>query len=55
MQAIYFDLDQTLADLAGVPNWLEKLHAEDATPYADASPLVDMVRHNTCAIVGYPL
>lgn len=44
MQAIYFDLDQTLADLAGVPQWLEKLRAEDATPYADASPLVDMVR-----------
>ena len=44
MQAIYFDLDQTLADLAGVPQWLEKLRAEDSSPYADASPLVDMVR-----------
>lgn len=44
MQAIYFDLDQTLADLAGVPNWLDKLRAEDSSPYADASPLVDMVR-----------
>lgn len=44
MQAIYFDLDQTLADLAGVPQWLEKLRAENASPYADASPLVDMVR-----------
>ena len=44
MQAIYFDLDQTLADLAGVPQWLEKLRAEDPSPYADASPLVDMVR-----------
>ena len=43
-KAIYFDLDQTLADLAGVPQWLEKLRAEDASPYADASPLVDMVR-----------
>lgn len=44
MQAIYFDLDQTLADLAGVPNWIERLRAEDSSPYADASPLVDMVR-----------
>lgn len=44
MQAIYFDLDQTLADLAGVPQWLEKLRVEDPSPYADARPLVDMVR-----------
>lgn len=44
MEAVYFDLDQTLADLAGVPQWLEKLRAEDSSPYADASPLVDMVR-----------
>lgn len=44
MKAVYFDLDQTLADLAGVPNWIEKLHAEDPSPYADANPLVDMVR-----------
>ena len=44
MQAVYFDLDQTIADLAGVPNWLGKLRAEDSSPYADASPLVDMVR-----------
>lgn len=27
MQAIYFDLDQTIADLAGVPNWQGKLRA----------------------------
>ena len=44
MQAIYFDLDQTIADLAGVPDWLGKLRAEDASPYADAAPMVDMVR-----------
>lgn len=43
-KAVYFDLDQTLADLAGVPQWLEKLYKEDASPYADATPLVDMVR-----------
>lgn len=44
MKAVYFDLDQTIADLAGVPNWLGKLRAEDASPYADAAPMVDMVR-----------
>lgn len=44
MDAIYFDLDGTLADLYNVEGWECKLNAEDATPYADASPLVDMVR-----------
>ena len=44
MKAVYFDLDQTIVDLAGVPNWLGKLRAEDASPYADAAPMVDMVR-----------
>lgn len=43
MQAVYFDLDGTLAALYDVPQWLEKLHAEDATPYAQAKPLVNMV------------
>lgn len=43
MQAIYFDLDGTLSDLYNVPQWLEKLRAEDATPYAQAKPLVNMV------------
>ena len=32
---ICFDMDGTIADLYAVPGWLEKLRAEDATPYRD--------------------
>lgn len=39
---ICFDMDGTIADLYAVPNWLEKLRAEDASPYKDAEPMVDM-------------
>lgn len=39
---ICFDMDGTIADLYGVPNWLEKLRAEDASPYEDAEPMWDM-------------
>ena len=39
---IYFDMDGTIANLYGVDNWLSQLRAEDATPYAEAAPLVDM-------------
>lgn len=41
---ICFDMDGTIADLYGVPNWLEKLRAEDPSPYYEAKPLVDMQR-----------
>lgn len=41
-KAIWFDMDGTIADLYGVPEWLHKLHAEDTEPYDAASPLVDM-------------
>lgn len=44
---ICFDMDGTIADLYGVPNWLEKLRAEDWTPYHDAKPLVNMRRLNS--------
>ena len=44
MQALYFDMDGTIANLYNVEGWESKLRAEDASPYADASPLVDMVR-----------
>lgn len=44
MQAIYFDMDGTIANLYNVEGWESKLRAEDSSPYADASPLVDMVR-----------
>ena len=38
---IYFDMDGTIFDLYGVENWLEKLQAEDESPYLDAKPLTD--------------
>ena len=37
---INFDMDGTIADLYGDPNWLAKLIAEDASPYINAKPLV---------------
>ena len=37
---IYFDMDGTIADLYGVPDWLPKLRAYDASPYTDARPLI---------------
>ena len=42
MFTIYFDMDGTIANLYGVENWLSQLRAEDATPYAAATPMVDM-------------
>jgi 5'(3')-deoxyribonucleotidase len=39
---ICFDMDGTIADLYNVPNWLEMLRAEDATPYTIAKPMWDM-------------
>lgn len=42
MNAIYFDLDGTLANLYGLPNWLDMLRNYDPTPYATAVPLVNM-------------
>ena len=39
-----FDMDGTIADLYTVENWLPKLRAEDATPYEQARPLVNMAR-----------
>lgn len=41
-KVLVFDMDGTLADLYNVTNWLEKLQAEDATPYLQARPLVQM-------------
>ena len=41
-KAIYFDMDGTLADLYGVPNWLPKLRACDPSPYAQAVPMCDL-------------
>ena len=39
---IWFDMDGTIADLYGVENWLEKLTNSDASPYAEAKPLLRM-------------
>lgn len=44
MKAIYFDMDGTVADLYGEPNWLEDLRAFNPRPYINAKPLVDMDR-----------
>ncbi len=40
--AIYFDMDGTIANLYAVPNWLEMLRAYDPTPYQKAVPLIRM-------------
>ena len=39
-----FDMDGTIANLYGVNEWLSKLNNEDASPYRDAKPLVNMAR-----------
>lgn len=42
MKNIYFDMDGTIADLYGVPNWLDDLIAENIRPYVEARPLVNL-------------
>jgi len=44
MRTFCFDMDGTIANLYGVENWLEMLIASDPTPYAIATPLVNMSR-----------
>lgn len=44
MQAIYFDMDGTIADLYSVNNWCYKITHEDATPYRQAKPLVNVAQ-----------
>lgn len=39
---IALDMDGTIADLYGVEGWLDALRAEDARPYLEAAPLVDV-------------
>lgn len=41
-KAIYFDMDGTIADLYGQNNWLDRLIAQDETPYVNANVLVNM-------------
>lgn len=38
---VVFDMDGTLADLYGVPEWLAKLSASDCSPYEEAAPMCD--------------
>ena len=40
MNAIYLDMDGTIADLYTVPSWLKMLRAENPAPYIQAKPLV---------------
>ena len=42
MKNIYFDLDGTLANLYGINNWLDYLLNEDASPYLEAEPMVNL-------------
>lgn len=42
MKTIWFDMDGTIADLFKTENWLERLRAEDVTPYVEASPMVHL-------------
>lgn len=44
MKIIAFDMDGTIADLYSVPNWLDRLRAEDPGPYVEAAPMWDMER-----------
>lgn len=41
--AIYFDMDGTIANFYGVNGWLNDLISENVRPYAEAQPLFDMV------------
>ena len=58
-KAIYFDMDGTLANLYGVEDWLSKLRAHDATPYAEATVLLNMQalahRLNRLQRLGYTI
>lgn len=42
MKQICFDMDGTIADLYAVNDWLEKLRADDPTPYREAEPMLNM-------------
>lgn len=37
-----FDMDGTVYDLYGQPNWLERLEASDVSVYADGAPKVNL-------------
>lgn len=41
---LVFDMDGTIANLYGVPNWLEDLKNFNPNPYINAEPMYDMVK-----------
>lgn len=41
-KAIYFDMDGTITDLYGVPNWLDMLRAANPAPYELAPALLHL-------------
>ena len=59
MRTIWFDMDGTIANLYAVDNWLDKLHAEDASPYVEAEVLLNMSQLarllNQLKVMGYQL
>lgn len=59
MRTIWWDMDGTIANLYGVDNWLPKLRAEDASPYAEAEVMWNMAQlarlMNRVQLMGYKL
>lgn len=45
-RSINWDMDGTIASLYEVPDWLEKLRAEDPSPYLEAEPMCNMKELN---------
>lgn len=41
-KAIWFDMDGTIANFYGIPDWLECLNEGDTYPYRAAKPLLNM-------------
>ena len=44
VKMVCFDMDGTVADLYGVPGWVEMLRAYDPAPYLLSKPMLDMAR-----------
>ena len=59
MRTIWFDMDGTIANLYAVDGWLDKLHAHDASPYAEAEVMLNMNLLarllNRLQVMGYKL
>lgn len=63
-RGIWFDMDGTIANLYTVENWCHRITHDDATPYLEASPMVDVrelarlldgakARGITCGVVSW--